>query len=30
MFKHILKLIKAQGKSNAWVFMELLIVFILL
>jgi len=30
MFKHILKLIKAQRKSNAWVFLELLIVFILL
>lgn len=30
MFKHILKLIKAQGKSNVWVFIELLIVFILL
>lgn len=30
MFTHILKLIKAQGKSNAWVFAELLIVFILL
>lgn len=30
MFTHILKLIKAQRKSNAWVFAELLIVFILL
>ncbi len=30
MLKHILKLIKTQGKSNAWVFIELLIVFILL
>lgn len=30
MLKHILKLIKAQGKSNAWVFVELLIVFVLL
>lgn len=30
MFKHILKLIKSQGRSNAWVFVELLIVFVLL
>lgn len=30
MFKHILKLIKVQGEGNAWVFTELLIVFILL
>lgn len=30
MLTHILKLIKAQGKSNAWVFGELMIVFVLL
>lgn len=30
MFKHIFKIIKTQRKSNAWVFVELLIIFILL
>lgn len=30
MLKHILTLIKAQGKSNAWVFVELMLVFALL
>ena len=30
MLKHILKMIKAQGRENAWVFTELLVVFVLL
>lgn len=30
MLLHILKLIKTQRRSNTWVFIELLVVFVLL